>query len=123
MEETIMTKETVEFVTAKTKELMAAPSCSKEAKDAAQAWLNAVGTANEAEKTKKYIAELEADITTIDGLIAFAGSDAGKSVFGADVAPKVVEQAKAAKANGAVYCFCDACKAAEAILSKKSELL
>lgn len=123
MEETIMTKETVEFVTAKTKELMAAPSCSKEAKDAAQAWLNAVGTANEAEETKKYIAELEADITTIDGLIAFAGSDAGKSVFGADVAPKVVEQAKAAKANGAVYCFCDACKAAEAILSKKSELL
>lgn len=123
MEETIMTKETVEFVTAKTKELMAAPSCSKEAKDAAQAWLNAVGTANEAEETKKYIAELEADITTIDGLIAFAGSDAGKSVFGADAAPKVVEQAKAAKANGAVYCFCDACKAAEAILSKKSELL
>lgn len=118
-----MTKETVEFVTAKTKELMAAPSCSKEAKDAAQDWLNAVGTANEAEETKKYIAELEADITTIDGLIAFAGSDAGKSVFGADVAPKVVEQAKAAKANGAVYCFCDACKAAEAILSKKSELL
>ena len=123
MVETIMTKETVEFVTAKTKELMAAPSCSKEAKDAAQAWLNAVGTANEAEETKKYIAELEADITTIDGLIAFAGSDAGKSVFGADVAPKVVEQAKAAKANGAVYCFCDACKAAEAILSKKAELL
>ena len=123
MEETIMTKETVEFVTAKTKELMAAPSCSREAKDAAQAWLNAVGTANEAEETKKYIAELEADITTIDGLIAFAGSDAGKSVFGADVAPKVVEQAKAAKANGAVYCFCDACKAAEAILSKKAELL
>ncbi len=118
-----MTKETVEFVTAKTKELMAAPSCSKEAKDAAQAWLNAVGTANEAEETKKYIAELEADITTIDGLIAFAGSDAGKSVFGADAAPKVVEQAKEAKAKGAVYCFCDACKAAEAILSKKAELL
>lgn len=107
----------------KDKRIDGSPSCSKEAKDAAQAWLNAVGTANEAEETKKYIAELEADITTIDGLIAFAGSDAGKSVFGADVAPKVVEQAKAAKANGAVYCFCDACKAAEAILSKKSELL
>ncbi len=118
-----MTKETLEFVIAKTKELMAASSCSKEAKDAAQAWLDAVGTAGEAEETKKYIAELEADITTIDGLIAFASSDAGKSVFGADVAPKVVEQAKAAKAKGAVYCFCDACKAAEAILSKKAELL
>ena len=123
MEELTMTKETLDFVTAKTKELMAAPSCSKEAKDAAQAWLNAVGTAGEAAETKKYIAELEADITTIDGLIAFAGSEAGKSVFGADVAPKVVEQAKEAKANGAAYCFCPACKAAEAILSKKDELL
>ena len=118
-----MTKETLDFITAKTKELMAAPSCSKEAKDAAQAWLNAVGTANEAAETKKYIAELEADITTIDGLIAFAGSDAGKCVFGADVAPKVAEQAKEAKAKGAVYCFCPACKAAEAILSKKDEMV
>lgn len=123
MEELTMTKETLDFVTTKTKELMAAPSCSKEAKDAAQAWLNAVGTANEAAETKKYIAELEADITTIARLIAFAGSEAGKSVFGADVAPKVVEQAKEAKANGAVYCFCPACKAVEAILSKKDELL
>ncbi len=118
-----MTKETLDFVIAKTKELIAAPSCSKEAKDAAQAWLAAVGTAGEAAETKKYIAELEADIVTIDGLIAFAGSDAGKSVFGADAAPKVVEQAKEAKAKGAVYCFCPACQAAEAILSKKAEMV
>ena len=52
MEELTMTKETLDFVTAKTKELMAAPSCSKEAKDAAQAWLNAVGTAGEAIPTE-----------------------------------------------------------------------
>ncbi len=118
-----MTKETLEFVIAKTKELMAASTCSKEAKDAAQAWLDAVGTAGEAEETKKYIAELEADIVTIDGLIAFAGSDAGKRVFGADKASNVVEQAKKAKANGAAYCFCPACQAVEAILSKKAEMV
>lgn len=52
---------------------MNAPSCSSEAKAAAQNWLDAVGTANEAGETKKYLAELEADIMPIDNLIGFAG--------------------------------------------------
>ena len=39
-----MSRETVEYVVEKSRELMAAPSCSKEAKEAAQAWLDAVGT-------------------------------------------------------------------------------
>ena len=51
-----MSRETVEYVVEKSRELMAAPSCSKEAKEAAQAWLDAVGTEREAEETKKYIA-------------------------------------------------------------------
>ena len=72
-----MNKEVLEFVVEKTKELMAAPSCSQEAKDAAQAWLDAVGTDRQEEETKKYIAELEEDIVTVDGLIAFAESEAG----------------------------------------------
>ena len=76
-----MTQETLNYVVEKTKELMAAPSCSQEAKDAAQAWLDAVGTENEAEETKKYIAELEEDIMTLDGLIAFAESEMGAQVF------------------------------------------
>ena len=79
-----MTQETLNYVVEKTKELMAAPSCSQEAKDAAQAWLDAVGTENEAEETKKYIAELEEDIMTLDGLIAFAESEMGAQVFGAE---------------------------------------
>ena len=54
-----MNKEVLDFVVEKTKELMAAPSCSQEAKDAAQAWLDAVGTDRQEEETKKYIAELE----------------------------------------------------------------
>ena len=77
-----MTQETLNYVVEKTKELMAAPSCCQEAKDAAQAWLDAVGTENEAEETKKYIAELEEDIMTLDGLIAFAESEMGAQVFG-----------------------------------------
>mgnify|MGYP000565023214 CR=1 FL=1 len=72
-----MTENVKTYVTEKTKELIAATSCSAEAKEAANAWLEAVGTEEEAEVTKNYIAELEEDIMPIDGLIAFAGSDMG----------------------------------------------
>ena len=79
-----MTQETLNYVVEKTKELIAAPSCSQEAKDAAQAWLDAVGTEHEAKETKNYIAELEEDIVTADGLVAFAESEAGAQVFGVE---------------------------------------
>ena len=72
-----MTKETLAFVTEKTKELTAAHSCCAELKEAANNWLAAAGTDKEAEATKAYVAELEADIMPIDGLIAFAESDMG----------------------------------------------
>ncbi len=84
-----MSKETLEFAQEKAKELIAAPSCSAEAKEAAQAWLAAVGTDKQAEETKKFIAEMEEDIIPIDGLIAFAESDAGAKVFGGAEKPKV----------------------------------
>ena len=118
-----MNKEVLDFVVEKTKELMAAPSCSQEAKDAAQAWLDAVGTDRQEEETKKYIAELEEDIVTVDGLIAFAESPAGAQVFGADHAKEVAAHGKEIKAAGAKYCDCPACAAAEAILEKKDALL
>lgn len=117
-----MKKEVLDFVAEKSKELMAAPSCSQEAKDAAQAWLDAVGTDSEAEETRKYLAELEEDIVTVDGLIAFAKSEAGAKVFGAD-APGVAKHGEEIKAAGAKYCDCPACAAVEAILSKKAEML
>ena len=43
-------------------------------------------TENEAAATKTYIAELEADIMPVDGLIGFAESEMGAQVFGADKA-------------------------------------
>ena len=72
-----MDKEVLSFVVEKTHELMNAASCSKEAKASAQTWLDAVGTENEAAATKTYIAELEADIMPVDGLIGFAESEMG----------------------------------------------
>ena len=102
------------FVTEQTKKVLAAGSCCQELKDVAQAWLDAAGTPGEAEATKKYIQELEEDVTTIDGLIAFAQTDLGKKYLGEDGADK---------AAGAVWCTCDACQAGGAILEKKAELL
>ena len=88
-----MDKEVLSFVVEKTHELMNAASCSKEAKASAQTWLDAVGTENEAAATKTYIAELEADIMPVDGLIGFAESEMGAQVFGADKAKEVAAHA------------------------------
>ncbi len=117
-----MKKEVLDFVAEKTKELIDAPTCSQEAREAAKAWLDAVGTDKEQEETKKYIAELEEDIVTVDGLIAFAESEAGAGVFG-EKAPDVAVHGREIKAAGAKYCDCPACAAVEAILSKKEEML
>ena len=118
-----MKKEVLDFVIGKTHDLMNAASCSSETKTAAQAWLDALGTEKEAEETKKYIAELEEDIMPIDSLIAFAESDAGAQVFGADTAKNVAAHAKEIKAAGSKYCDCPACAAAESILEKKDMLI
>ena len=56
-----MNKEILEAVTGEVRELLEAGSCCKEAKDAAQAWLDAVGTDKESEQAKKLVAELEED--------------------------------------------------------------
>lgn len=113
----------MEYLVEKTKELIAAPSCCKEAKEAAQSWLDAVGTEKESEEAKKYIAELEEDIMPVDGLIAFAESEMGAKVFGEEKAKEVAAHGKELKAAGKLYCDCPACSAAEAVLLKKEELL
>lgn len=106
-----------------TADLLAAPSACKEIKEAAQNYLDAVGKEGEAEAAKAYVAELEADIMPIDGLIAFAESDMGAKVFGADGVKNVLIHAKERKEAGEKYCDCLACAACEALLNKKDEIL
>lgn len=118
-----MTKDVKDYVVEKTKELIAAPTCSAETRAAAKAWLDAVDTENETEETKKYMQELEEDIMPIDRLIGFAGSEAGTQVFGKEKAEEVLAHAKECKEAGAKYCDCPACAAVEAILAKKEQIL
>ncbi|MCC8125985.1 MAG: molecular chaperone Hsp90 [Clostridiales bacterium] len=118
-----MTRELANYVMEKSKELIVAPSCSAEAKAAANSWIEAAGTEKEAEETKKYLAELEEDVMSIDDLIGLLESDMGTKIFGAERAAAMIQHSKERKAAGAAYCDCPACAAGAAILEKKEELL
>lgn len=107
----------------KVRKLMEAPSCCADAKEAAQNWLDAIGTDKEADQAKNLIAELEMDIMPVDGLIAFAESEAGAKVFGEAHAKQVAAHGREIKAAGAKYCDCAACAAVEAILEQKDAIL
>ena len=76
-----MTNELRTYLTEQVNALKNAHSCCAEAKAVCAEWLEAAGTDKEAEMTKKLIAEVEADIMPVDGLIAFAGSEAGVKVL------------------------------------------
>lgn len=118
-----MDKNTLDYVMEKTRELIDAPTCSNETREAAERWLKAVGSDKERSETKSYIEELEADIMPIDNLINFAGSEKGAEYFGAEKAAEIVSHAEKIKAEGAKYCDCPACLAAADILSRKNDML
>lgn len=118
-EDVKMNKNRKEYLTQKVTELTKAPTCCAEAKEAAQGWLDAVGTDKEAEKAKFLIAELEQDIVTAEGLFAFAASEAGEKVFGKEQAKQIAAHAKDLTASGIKYCDCPACAAVEWILDNK----
>ena len=117
-----MTKEQ-EFVLEQVKKMMAAPSCYAGLRAKAQAWLDARGKSNEKAAAKELIAEIEASITPIDSLVAFAHSDHAKEIFGAEGVKKFAAHADELKKSGAKYCDCGACAAGLAILDQKSALV
>lgn len=106
-----------------TNDLLAAPSACAEVKEAAQTYLDSVGTEKEATSAKAFVAELEEDIMPLDGLIAFAESDMGAKVFGEEGAKNILIHAKDRKAAGEKYCDCPACAACEALLNQKEQIL
>ena len=112
-----------DFIVEKVKEVLAAPSCCPELKDAAQKYLAALDTANEKAAGEILIAELEEDVQSIDNTLAFFCSDAAKEIFGAETAANMAETAKKVKASGEKICFCPACRAGKAILDNREALL
>ena len=107
----------------KVKEVIAAPSCCKELKDAALKYLDALDTPDEKAAGKLLIAELEEDVQTLDDTMEFLSSDAAKEILGAEAVASMMETGKKVKAAGGKICFCPACTAGQAILDKKEVLL
>ena len=92
------------------KEVLAAPSCCAELKAAGEKWLASVGTGEQKAAADALLAELKEDVSSIDGVIGFFGSEAGKGYFGAEKAAQLLKAAQDAKAAGGKYCICDACQ-------------
>ena len=118
-----MAKKERDFIVEKVKEVIAAPSCCMELKDAAQKYLDALDTPNEKAAGKLLVAELEEDVQSLDDTMEFLYSDAAKEILGAEAVASMVETAKKVKAAGGRICFCPACSAGQAILDKREALL
>ena len=103
--------------------LLKANSLCPEGREAAQAYLDAYGTADEKGKAEALLQELEEDITSIDDLIAFAESEHGRQIFGEEKAAAILKAAKEAKEKGEETCICEACQIAKLILANKTALL
>lgn len=97
--------------------------CCDELKEAAQNWLDSIGTDKQKEAGEKYVAELQDSIVTVDGMLAFLPTEEAKAKFGEKTANKFYEHAKQLKAQGVVNCDCPACTAALAVLELKDEIL
>lgn len=102
------------------KELIAAPSCCAALKVKAQAWID---SPDDKVASEEFIAELEADITDIDSLVAFANSPVPAKIFGEEGAKKFVAHANELKAKGAKYCDCAACTAGLKILENRKVIV
>ena len=114
---------TYEDVKLKIDELLAVPHCAGELKEAANAYLASIGTENEKACAKAFVRELEEDVMPIDAVIAFFNTKEAIEKFGEKAANDILEGSKKAKAEGAKYCNCAACKAGEALLEIKDFFL
>lgn len=106
----------------RTKELLS-NWCCDELKEAAQNWLDSIGTDKEKEAGKKYVLELQDSIVAVDGMLAFLPTDEAKAKFGEETANKFYEHAKELKIQGVANCDCPACTAALAVLEVKDKIL
>ena len=118
-----MNKETRTFCEEKAKALRDSATCCAELREACDSFLKAIGTEKEQAMAAVLMAEIEEDIMPIEGLIGFAGSEAGAGYFGKEKAAEVLQHAEAIKAAGAKYCDCPACALCEELLSKKDDIL
>ena len=101
-----------EAIVEKVKALITAPSCYAGLKKIAEEYIAALGSDREKEAGRKLVAELEADVLSIDDVLA----------FGAEQAAAYAAHAREVKAKGGKWCDCPACAPGREILDRKEEL-
>ena len=103
-----------------TKTLIAAPSCCQPLKAAAQAWLDAAGTAGEKAAAEAFLKELKEDVCTIDDVIPFFESPRAVEYFGEEKAKELAAFARKTKAEGGKWCICAACAAGAKLIEDEA---
>ena len=111
-----------ESIIAKVKAVIEAPSCCAELKEAAQKYLDAVGTEGQKKAAEDLIAELKDDVRALADVWEFFASEMGAKVFGPEKAKEMTAIADAKLAAGETVCFCPACQAGNAVLEDQAAL-
>ena len=111
------------IIKANVKDVAAAPSCCAELREVCNNYLGALGTDFEKAAAEKLVAELKADVCTIDEVIGLFTSPKGEELFGAEQAAKIAEHAKSVKAAGGKYCDCPACAPAMELIEAEADIL
>ncbi|MBQ7168408.1 MAG: hypothetical protein IJR63_00725 [Synergistaceae bacterium] len=109
---------TKQEILAKVNELIAAPSCNPAVRSAAETYLKNQDKAS----ADALVKVLEEYVSSIDETIAFAESEMGAKVFGAEKAKGLAEASKKSKAEGGKYCICPARQAGAAIWENRQAL-
>ncbi|MBO4646866.1 MAG: heat-shock protein Hsp90 [Lentisphaeria bacterium] len=99
------------------KTMIEAPSCCQELQAVGKKYLDAVGTAGEKAAFDALLAEVKADICTLEHTIPFFESETAVGIFGAERAKALAVHARERQANGEKWCDCPACAAGVKILT------
>ena len=110
-------------IKAKVEAVASAPSCCAELKEVCGTYLKALGTDGEKAAAEKLLAELRADVCTIDDVLGLFASPKGAEIFGAEQAAKMAEHAKSVKAAGGKFCDCPACKPGRELIEAEADIL
>lgn len=91
-------------------------------KEAAQEWLDAVGTDAESAAKEKLLPKLKGSVATVEEMLETFSADDAKEKFG-DMADQILKHAEELKAQGKKFCDCPACTKAKEILEELGEKL
>lgn len=100
-------------------EILKAESACKELKEAAQSYIDAVGTPQELAKAEQLVKECEEDVLRCEDVCAFMKTDDAKKVLGAEVAANILVHEEELLEKGIEYCDCPGCVAGKRVIDNK----